>query len=380
MDRDFEIYVHIPFCMKKCGYCAFLSAPSDPETRNSYIRALLHEIRLAAAQMNGEEQAVSVFFGGGTPPLLPAEQIAEIMGELKTSFRIRKDAEITIEANPGTLSAEKLNSYRECGINRLSMGLQSPEEEELKCLGRIHDYGQFLESFRAARAEGFDNINVDLMYAIPGQTAEGWRNNLNIVASLGPEHISAYGLMIEEGTQFHKLAEEDKLPLPDEEEEYRMYEDTAQVLSAFGYRQYEISNYALPGRECRHNTGYWTRRDYLGLGIGAASLFRGERFSNTSSIEEYLREAGDLEKIRRERVSLGRKDEIEEFMFLGLRMTEGISKREFRVKFGVSVETVYQTVLDRYISAGLLEDNGERIFLTRPGIHISNTVMADFLL
>ena len=380
MDRDFEIYVHIPFCVRKCGYCAFLSAPSDTETRKSYTRTLLREIRLAAAQMTGEEQAVSVFFGGGTPSLLPAEQIAEIMRELKASFRIRKDAEISIEANPGTLSREKLGIYRECGINRLSMGLQSPAEEELKCLGRIHDYGQFLESFRAARSEGFDNINVDLMYAIPGQTAEGWRNNLNIVGSLGPEHISAYGLMIEEGTPFHKLAEEEKLPLPDEEEEYRMYEDTAQVLSAFGYRQYEISNYALPGRECRHNIGYWTRRDYLGLGIGAASLFRGERFSNTSSLEEYLREAGNPERIRRERVSLDRKDEIEEFMFLGLRMTEGISKTEFRDKFGTSVETVYQAVLDRYISAGLLEDKEERIFLTRPGIHISNTVMADFLL
>ena len=341
MDRDFEIYVHIPFCIKKCGYCAFLSAPSDPETRNSYIRALLREIRLAAAQMNGEEQAVSVFFGGGTPSLLPAEQIAEIMRELKASFRIRKDAEITIEANPGTLSAEKLNSYRECGINRLSIGLQSPAEEELKCLGRIHDYGQFLESFRAARSEGFDNINVDLMYAIPGQTAEGWRKNLNVVGSLGPEHISAYGLMIEEGTPFHKLAEEEKLPLPDEEEEYRMYEDTAQVLSAFGYRQYEISNYALPGRECRHNIGYWTRRDYLGLGIGAASLFRGERFSNTSSLEEYLREAGNPERIRRERVSLDRKGEIEEFMFLGPRTQRGISEKGIPGKFGVSfVETV----------------------------------------
>ena len=377
---ELELYIHIPFCVKKCGYCAFLSAPAMPGQKEAYTEALTAEIRAAAQMISGDHEVVSVFLGGGTPSLLETAQISRILTTLRHSFAFRKDAEITMEANPGTLSGEKLEACRTGGVNRLSLGLQSPKDPELKSLGRIHDFRQFRECFLAARSAGFDNINVDLMYAIPGQTPEGWAENLKIIASMKPEHISAYGLMIEEGTPFWKQAERGELELPDEEAEYRMYDDAGEILSSFGYRQYEISNYSLPGKECRHNIGYWTRKEYLGFGTGAASLFRHCRFSNTSSIREYLEESGDSRRIRRDFEILSPEDEMEEFMFLGLRMTKGVSKADFLREFGRPLEDIYEKVLKKYIAAGLLKDDGDRIFLTRPGIHISNTVMADFLL
>ncbi len=377
---ELELYIHIPFCVRKCGYCAFLSAPALPGQTERYTDALTAEIRSTAKAVSAEYEVVSVFLGGGTPSVLETGQITRILTTIRDQFRIREDAEITMEANPGTLSDEKLQACRNVGINRLSFGLQSPKDSELKSLGRIHDFRQFGESFRTARAAGFDNINVDLMYAIPGQTPEGWEENLRTLSSMKPEHISAYGLMIEEGTPFQKLAERGELRLPDEEEEYRMYDDTEKVLSSFGYQQYEISNYALPGRECRHNIGYWTRRDYLGFGTGAASLFEHCRFTNTSSLSEYLMFPLEPERIRKDRIVLTMEDEMEEFMFLGLRMTKGIRKADFLKNFGKTVESIYGEIINKYITAGYLRDDGERIFLTRPGIHISNTVMADFLL
>ena len=369
-----EIYIHIPFCIRKCDYCDFLSGPSGPEEQADYVQALLREIQ---AVEEGEGRSVSsIFIGGGTPSVLDERLLGDILREIRNRFKMEEDAEITIEVNPGTANIGKLQAYREMGINRLSIGLQSPEDRELKILGRIHNYGQFLETYQEARTVGFDNINIDLMSAIPDQTYEGWVKNLRTVAELEPEHISAYSLIVEEGTPFAAR----KLNLPDEDTEYNMYEATAVILKEYGFEQYEISNYARKGRECRHNVGYWTRQDYLGFGLGASSLYGKERFANTADMKKYLKNSKNPEKIREKEPSLTREDEMAEFMFLGLRMTKGISKADFQRCFGCTIESVYGEVLEKYESMELLLEKDGRIFLSREGIHVSNSIMAEFLL
>lgn len=369
-----ELYVHIPFCVRKCQYCDFLSGPSDEETKDRYIEALLKEIR--AAEHTEDYEIVSVFIGGGTPSALKAEAIASIMRTLQEQFFFCEDAEVTIEANPGTVDLEKLTIYRNVGINRLSLGLQSTDAEELKLLGRIHSYEEFLKSYEWARETGFSNINIDLMFAIPGQTGEAWRQHLYQVAELNPEHISAYSLIIEEGTPFA----EQNLDLPDEDTEYQMYEDTAEILERYGYRQYEISNYAKQGYMCRHNAGYWQRREYLGFGLGASSLYRGMRFSDTRRMQEYLKESRNPDQIRKDVTVLSRNERIEEFMFLGLRMTEGISEKNFEENFDVRLMDVYGDILQKYEETGFMEHIETKWRLTRKGIHVSNHILADFLL
>ena len=369
-----ELYVHIPFCVRKCQYCDFLSGPSDEETKDRYIEALLKEIR--AAEHTENYEIVSVFIGGGTPSALKAEAIASIMRTLQEQFFFCEDAEVTIEANPGTVDLEKLTIYRNVGINRLSLGLQSTDAEELKLLGRIHSYEEFLKSYEWSREAGFSNINIDLMFAIPGQTGEAWRQHLYQVAELNPEHISAYSLIIEEGTPFA----EQNLDLPDEDTEYQMYEDTAEILERYGYRQYEISNYAKQGYMCRHNAGYWQRREYLGFGLGASSLYGGMRFSNTHQMQEYLKESRNPDQIRKDVTVLSRNEQIEEFMFLGLRMTEGISEKKFEENFDVRLMDVYGDILQKYEETGFMEHMETKWRLTRKGIHVSNHILADFLL
>ena len=369
-----ELYVHIPFCVRKCQYCDFLSGPSDEETKDRYIEALLKEIR--AAEHTEDYEIVSVFIGGGTPSALKAEAIASIMRTLQEKFFFCEDAEVTIEANPGTVDLEKLTIYRNVGINRLSLGLQSTDAEELKLLGRIHSYEEFLKSYEWAREAGFSNINIDLMFAIPGQTGEAWRQHLYQVAELNPEHISAYSLIIEEGTPFA----EQNLDLPDEDTEYQMYEDTAEILERYGYRQYEISNYAKQGYMCRHNAGYWQRREYLGFGLGASSLYGGMRFSNTHQMQEYLKESRNPDQIRKDVTVLSRNEQIEEFMFLGLRMTEGISEKKFEENFNVRLMDIYGDILQKYEETGFMEHIETKWRLTRKGIHVSNHILADFLL
>ena len=369
-----EIYIHIPFCIRKCDYCDFLSGPSGPKEQADYVQALLREIQ---AVEEGEGRSVSsIFIGGGTPSVLDERLLGDILKEIRNKFKMEEDAEITIEVNPGTANIGKLQAYREMGINRLSIGLQSPQDRELKILGRIHNYEQFLETYQEARTVGFDNINIDLMSAIPDQTYEGWVKNLRTAAELEPEHISAYSLIVEEGTPFAAR----KLNLPDEDTEYNMYEATAQILKEYGFEQYEISNYARKGRECRHNVGYWTRQDYLGFGLGASSLYGKERFANTADMKKYLENSRNPEKIREKEPSLTREDEMAEFMFLGLRMTRGIAKSDFQEIFGCTIESIYGGVLKKYEALELLQERDDRIFLSRKGIHVSNSVMSEFLL
>lgn len=393
-----EIYIHIPFCVRKCAYCDFLSAPASRQVQAAYVDALKQELR--ANQYMAEEYEVStVFVGGGTPSMLEGEKLAEILEELHKCFEIRPQAEITVECNPGTLTREKLKRYRSVGVNRLSLGLQSAQEQELRILGRIHTWEDFRESFFLAREAGFSNINVDLMSGLPGQTRESWRDTLGRVIELGPEHISAYSLILEEGTPLYaryamgQEAEADqgretlsslwneptetKIPaetaereaLPDEDTERQMYYDTRELLEEAGFVRYEISNYARPGKECRHNLGYWQRREYRGFGIGAASLLGNCRFHNTRDLNTYL--LGGFWPEEQEILTWA--DELSETMFLGLRTRKGVFLTE-------EMRRIYRKALRKYTDQGFLVEEDSFLRLTDAGIDVSNWILADFLL
>lgn len=372
-NQQMEIYVHIPFCVRKCDYCDFLSGPWTREVQSAYVEAVLREIDATDVT----KEVSSVFFGGGTPSLLPAGQLIRILERLAEHFTISEHAEISLEANPGTVTKESLSAYRTAGFNRISFGCQSLCAEELKRLGRIHTAEDFLESYQMAREAGFSNINVDLMSALPGQTFQSWEKTLRQAAALGPEHISAYSLILEEGTKFYDNRE--TLDLPDEDTERMMYEKTAEILLEYGYRQYEISNYAKNGYACRHNVGYWKRVPYLGIGLGSASLIGECRYRNTTDMQTYLRMSHDPSLIRRDIEHLSEREQMEEYMILGLRMTEGISLKEFYEQFGVTAEEVYGEVFEKYKKLALLEETEGRIRLTGNGVSLSNVVLADFL-
>ena len=381
MRRELELYIHIPFCVKKCAYCDFLSGPASNQQIEEYVQALIEEIRYYKEFAKNYEVS-TVFWGGGTPSLLTGEQMKALMETLGQTFFIRQNAEITMEANPGTVTVEKLLACQKAGINRISFGLQSVNNEELKMLGRIHTYEEFLESYEAARKAGFPNINVDLISAIPKQTVSSWEQTLQTIISLQPEHISAYSLIVEEGTPFAKLYGEGcelEHLLPSEEEERRMYERTEELLQEAGYHRYEISNYAKEGDECQHNLGYWERKEYLGLGLGASSLIEETRFHNTDEMEEYLRDANNPILLRREQEKLDRQEQMEEFVFLGLRKIRGIQEEKFAEMFGEDIWDCYGKNLERVIKEGLLEREEGVLRLTRKGIDVSNYVFYEIL-
>mgnify|MGYP001040639854 CR=1 FL=1 len=489
MEQNLSLYLHIPFCVRKCLYCDFLSGPQSADMQEQYVEALCREIQETSPEYR-EYQVVSVFIGGGTPSVLLPEQTIRIMETLKSCFTLTDTCEISMEMNPGTVTPEKMNAYRACGINRISIGLQSANDGELKALGRIHTCADFLKTYEMAVEAGFSNINIDLMSAIPDQTYEGWVKNLRTVAELEPEHISAYSLIVEEGTPFY----EQELNLPDEETERRMYEITDDILRKAGYHRYEISNYAKAGKECVHNKVYWQRGNYLGLGIGSASLIQNVRFHNVTDIWSYVNlmlgensigneienaskehgekfqvekdclkkgnaekdclkkgnvekndlrkenaekeqvekltaekeqvekvnaeienvkkdnieknsaEEGNIEKnnmesgnaarpdkniigrvkkLREEVQELPIEEQMEEFMFLGLRMMEGVSERRFFENFGRRFEEVFPGVIEKHEKLGLLEVTGEEFVhlkLTSHGIDVSNQVFVDFML
>ena len=384
-NKELEIYIHIPFCVKKCDYCDFLSGSQDEATRKIYVEKLIEEIRTHNKRNRSihNEKVITVFLGGGTPSILEKNQITAIFDALRENFDVAEDAEITIEANPGTVTAEKLQAYKKCGINRISFGLQSTNNEELNLLGRIHTYEEFLESYQLARACGFHNINVDLISAIPKQTVASWEETLKKVIVLEPEHISAYSLIVEEGTPFAKLHGEGcpgEHDLPSEEEERAIYYRTEELLEKAGYHRYEISNYAKKGKECRHNLGYWERKEYLGIGLGAASLINNTRYKNTDDLLYYMEHASDLSAIQENVEKLSLKEQMEEFMFLGLRKMEGVSVDEFENIFGKSMEECYGEQIQKLKEQGLLEQNDGRLLLTRPGIDVSNYVFGEFLM
>lgn len=429
MDRMISVYIHIPFCIKKCGYCDFLSfsvrqyrdqrmsvteGDGGEGVPEEYLHRLRREIRREGCAYAGRK-VDTVFIGGGTPSLMMPEQAETLLKEIYQSFQVVSDAEITMEANPGTLTKEKLKGYRRIGVNRLSIGLQSADDQELEALGRIHKFREFQENYEAARDCGFRNINIDLMSGLPGQTVKSWIHTLDTAVKCAPEHISAYGLIIEEGTPFYQrygmdgTADRDGYKasgeernreagkkrqgqLPSEEAERLMYHETKAVLEEYGYRQYEISNYAKPGFECRHNIGYWTRKEYVGFGPGAASMICNQRWKNTSDLKKYMKctdsrdETGRKNEIwgnavllKEDMQTLTVQEQMEETMFLGLRMNRGVSKTEFKELYGVEIKEVYGAWLCRMAAEGLLID-GDSVCLSERGRDLANYVMAGFLL
>lgn len=377
MKKEMELYLHIPFCAKKCDYCDFLSFPADKSIKREYVETLKQEIEEVGKRYRNYRVS-TIFVGGGTPSILNSSYIVEIFDVLRRKFHVAGNAEISMEVNPGTVTKEKLSDWRRAGINRLSMGLQSADNRELKRLGRIHTWEDFLESFRRAREEGFSNLNVDLMSALPGQTMDGWMETLKRTAAQEPEHISAYSLIIEEGTPFYERygGKKGEALLPDEDTDRDMYHKTREFLASCGFERYEISNYAKPDRECRHNIGYWTGVPYLGLGLGAASYIEGIRFSNTRNLKEYLAgKPGD----DRDRQVLTKKEMEEEFFFLGLRLAAGVSLKEFERRFGLTAEEVYPGLMERMVKEGAAVLERDRFFLTEYGFDVSNYVMAQFL-
>lgn len=390
MTNELALYFHIPFCLKKCNYCDFLSFGADSpladgKTKARYMDSLLRETVMRAEDY-GDYCVASVFIGGGTPSMVNPEFLSELLAVVREHYRLAEDAEITIEVNPGTVDERALRCYQQAGINRLSIGLQSADNGELAALGRVHTYGQFLGTYYTARKCGFSNVNVDIMSALPGQTLKGYLDTLEKVLALDPppEHVSAYSLILEEGTVLWEQAGRGELVLPDEDTEREMYEAARRVLEGAGYVRYEISNYARPGRECRHNCGYWCRRDYAGFGIGAASLIDNVRFKNGEDLRAYLVSPTGCQC---DRQALSLSEQMEEFMFLGLRMTAGVSAAEFAACFGEEPEHVYGEVIKKNIGDGLLRwteglsgnSSDRRLALTEKGLDLANYVMAQFL-
>ena len=393
--EELSLYIHIPFCVRKCGYCDFLSAPADEKARDRYVQALLMEIERYQGTETADRKIKTLYIGGGTPSILSVDQLDCIMQKIKYTFNFCDDIEASMEMNPGTASKEKCRALYQMGINRLSIGLQSTNDMELKTLGRIHSYEDFINTYTWCREDGFQNINVDLMAALPYQIVESYTTGLRKIIRLAPEHISAYSLILEEGTPFYQKYNSGCYPLPDEEQERLMYRETEQILAQAGYERYEISNYAKKGYACRHNLVYWQGGDYLGLGLGSSSYMDGVRFHNTTDFNTYVNQGAYVED--REELSVQAK--MEEFMFLGLRVMAGVSGTEFEKRFGKTMEDVYGDVLRKHEEEGLLQierkedrkeaaaaepakgkTNIEKVMLTTNGVDVSNYVFADFLL
>jgi len=377
-----RLYIHIPFCLRKCPYCAFVSHESTGDLGN-YPKLLLEEMRLAAREATPQKPLQSIYFGGGTPSLLEPAQVSRVIAEADRLFGLSAQAEITLEANPGTVDSERLAGFLGAGVNRLSLGVQSFADHLLETLGRIHSAQQARDAFSAARSAGFANIGIDLINALPGQTGQMWQEDLLQALQLAPEHISVYGLSVEEQTPFAERYVEDSPLLPDDELAASMFEKADTLLTAGGYEHYEIANYARPGFRSRHNNGYWQRDGYLGLGAGAHSFLRNEhygiRVANTPDIDKYSAtiQAGGL--AREDVTFLSREDAMAEFMFLGLRLADGVEFSTFEQEFGVSPESVYATVFNELVTAGLLKRINNSVSLTRRGMLLSNPVFARFL-
>lgn len=380
---ELSLYLHYPFCLQKCPYCAFNSVADAPCTPDEYGNALLAEMELRRRELADDVSAVTLYLGGGTPSLMDPSLAGRLVDASARLFRLAPDAEITLECNPGTVTRERLDAFRAAGVNRLSLGVQSFDDGLLHSLGRVHGAREAQDAFAAARCAGFDNVGIDLIHSLPGQTLAQWRNDLLRACALSPEHLSVYGLTIEEGTPFFHLEREGKLPLPDEDESAAMYETAADVLAARGYEQYEIANFARSGYRSAHNSGYWNRRPFLGFGAGAHSFLRspgyGVRFSSPESPREYLGSVARGELPVAETRTLSRRDAMAEFLFLGLRTCAGISLDQFRREFSASFDEVYGDSCAGLFSAGLLESCDGFLRLTASGRILSNQVFVQFL-
>lgn len=368
--RELSLYIHIPFCVKKCAYCDFCSFTADEETIARYVKSLCQEISEKSERLSGHE-IQTVFMGGGTPTILKNHQTYDIMSRIYACYRVAKDAEISVEANPETVSCDSLSVIKACGFNRISFGVQSLDDRILKRLGRIHSVETVYSSFQHARNAGFDNINMDLMFALPEQSVSDFEDTLNKATALSPEHLSAYSLILEENSEFGKSG----FTPVDDEIDREMYELAKSVLKKAGYEHYEISNFAKPGYECRHNCKYWDLSEYEGFGLSAHSFTGGRRYANTGELSQYLK--NDFSP--KESYEITIREQQGEFMFLGLRMMRGVSVSDFFEKFGISVFNRFGDELTNLLADGLINHYNDRIYLTNRGIDISNIVFAKFI-
>ena len=373
--KEISLYIHVPFCKQKCKYCDFPSFVGKEYLRDQYVEALKKEIVNRASGY----KIKTIFIGGGTPSYLTGDELNSILKTIN-KLDLKENLEFTVECNPGTLNIEKLEIMKKNNVNRLSIGLQSCDNNLLKELGRIHSFEVFKENFLLARKVGFNNINVDLMFGLPNQTIKKWKDTLERICDLNIEHISAYSLIIEEGTVFYKLYDKDLLNLPSEDEEREMYRLAVEILNKKGYKQYEISNFSKDNKECKHNLTYWNLEEYIGCGSSASSYLNSKRLKNIENIEKYI-ENINLKGTAYEEIIINKEsDNIEEFMFMGLRKTKGISKKEFFNKFNKSMYDLYENIIKKHCEEGLLIDSQDRLYLTSKGIELSNYVMSDFIL
>lgn len=377
-DKNIGLYIHIPFCRAKCHYCDFNSYAGMDEYVEPYFKALKREIDLYGEKLK-YSTVNTVYIGGGTPTSMDSHYINEIIDVCRGVFYIQKEAEVSIEANPGTLSLEKLSDYKAAGINRLSIGLQAWQDSLLKSLGRIHRVDAFLENFKLARKAGFENINVDLIFGLPGQSVSQWNFTLDNIIQLNPEHVSCYGLKIEEGTLFGERYEAGRLTPADDELDRKMYYHAIKSLGGSGYKHYEISNFARPGFESRHNLIYWNAGRYIGLGAGAHSYFDGKRFSNTDRPEDYICSLSENKIPSKDIQIIDTEESIKEFIILGLRLTDGLNINTFLKRYGQDIFKLFGKQLDSLFEKGLLEHKGEIIKLTPLGLDLANQVFLEFI-
>ncbi len=371
--KSLGLYIHIPFCRSKCHYCDFCSLPHPTEEMFAAYIARLCKDLASRANACASHTVDSVYFGGGTPTLLPASLLCRVLDTVAAHYRLSRDAEITAECNPATGTREGFLQMRKAGFNRLSMGVQSAHANELRALGRLHDFDGVKKTWEAAREAGFENMSADVMQGIPEQTCASYLETLSHVLTLSPTHVSAYGLSIEEGTRFSRIA--DTLPLPDEEESREMYFAGIGMLAAHGYAQYEISNFAKAGYESRHNLKYWRCEDYLGFGPAAYSCIFGERFGNSRDVPAYI--GGEDITAERERIS--NSDAMAEYVMLGLRLSRGISRAEFSERFGRTLDDLYGDALSRYVPMGLVKCTEDGYALSPEGMYLSNAILSDVL-
>ena len=377
------LYVHIPFCVSKCNYCDFNSYKVDKNSKERYIEDLKKEINIYKEEKekkgNEYEEISSVFIGGGTPSILSSEEIKHIFEIIKVNFKIKENAEITMECNPGTLTKEKLITMKNIGINRLSMGLQAVQDHHLKSIGRIHTYEEFEKNYKEAIEVGFNNINIDLMYALPNQKIEEWKESLRKIVGLNPSHISAYSLILEEGTQLYNMYENKEFEMIDEDTDINMYNYTINYLKENGYNQYEISNYAKEGFDCRHNILYWKCDHYIGLGPGAAGYLNNYRYSNVESLQEYHKKLNKNEKPIENIEELSVEDKIQEKIFMGLRMNEGIKFEDFKKQFNIDFKDKYIKQIKELKEKELINESITGVSLTQKGREISNSIFVEFI-
>ncbi len=371
--KTLGLYIHIPFCKAKCGYCDFNSYAGKEEYMESYFSALMKEIEVAAKKY--ALPVDTIYFGGGTPTFVNTAYVCETLAKIRELFEQCSNCEVSIECNPGTIGYEGLKALSEAGFNRLSIGLQSADNNCLRALGRIHTFEEFGECFKNARTAGFENISLDLMYGLPQQTMTDWMKTLECAVNFGTEHISCYSLKIEEGTPFAQR----ELNLPDDDAVADMYELAVSFLGDKGYDRYEISNFAKSGCESRHNLKYWKCDDFIGLGAGAFSCAEGIRFSNVSDICEYIEKIREKGSAVETEDPLSDFDKISEFVFLGLRLKGGISEKEFKKRFNLNIDEIYGKQIEKYTKMGFLIREEENIRFSEKGFFVSNTILSDFV-